>query len=394
MLTTLAPVVPDRGLAFPSRPSVHALLALALLPPAIAAFVLWGADIPGLTADRTALAARDFTVLWAAGRLAAAHTLDLLADPAALTGFIRDTFGAGMPAQIWPYPPTALLLAVPISRLPLGLGLMLYSVATPLLLLAALRLGRLNWPVCIAVAVSPAVLDSALAGQNGALTAALLLAGLLTLHRRPVLAGALLGLLVIKPQLAIVIPFCLVAGRQWRPLLAAAASSAACMLLSALVFGLDAWADYLLRTPAFISTYLEAPWHAGPEQLIFASAFMAARSLGAGLDLAYLLQTATILLCAGLSWRVWRSQAFEPERRAAATVGLAMLACPWIHSYDMPALAAAIAILYPRTPRTARPLLGWAWLWPGLLTLLPVPNVLSFMTVGSIAWLACRKPRP
>ncbi len=76
----------------------------------------------------------------------------------------------------------------------------------------------------------------------------------------------------------------------------------------------------------------------------------------------------------------------------AATVALSMAACPWIHGYDMPALAVAIVILFARAGPKSRPVLGWVWFWPGALTIISVPNALSFLSVASVAWLACRVP--
>jgi len=48
---------------------------------------------------------------------------------------------------------------------------------------------------------APAAMVNIYVGQNGFFTAALMIAGLLSLERRPVLAGILFGLRTIKPQL-------------------------------------------------------------------------------------------------------------------------------------------------------------------------------------------------
>jgi len=54
------------------------------------------------------------------------------------------------------------------------------------------------------------------------LTAALAGAALLSLERRPILAGVFIGLLAIKPHLALLFPVALIAIGAWRTLLAAA----------------------------------------------------------------------------------------------------------------------------------------------------------------------------
>jgi hypothetical protein len=48
------------------------------------------------------------------------------------------------------------------------------------------------------------------------------------LERRPYLAGSLFGLMIFKPQLGLLLPVALIAGRQWRVFAAAAATAPAC----------------------------------------------------------------------------------------------------------------------------------------------------------------------
>ena len=61
-----------------------------------------------------------------------------------------------------------------------------------------------------ALALSPACLINAIGGQNGFLSAALLLGGTLLIDRRPILAGVLFGLLTFKPHLGLVLAFAFV----------------------------------------------------------------------------------------------------------------------------------------------------------------------------------------
>ena len=62
--------------------------------------------------------------------------------------------------------------------------------------------------------LSPAISTNIGLGQNGAITAALLMGGLSLLETRPYAAGALLGLLIFKPQIAILLPVMVLAGGQ------------------------------------------------------------------------------------------------------------------------------------------------------------------------------------
>jgi len=373
------------------RIRIAAVIIVALLPPAAGAAILWVVPVEGLTADRTAVAARDFTALWMAGRLALTHALDVLTNPALYSAALRSRFGAGFPDQIWPYPPPFLLLAALLSKLPLVAGFLLYTAATPTALWIALRLGGFGAAACAAVLLSPAVADNALTGQNGALTAALLTGGLLLVDRRPVIAGLLLGALVIKPQLGLLVPICLLASGCWRILFAAGASSVALAGASGLLFGMEAWTDFWFRSRPLASAYLESPWRGLPSQQIFASVFMAARSLGGSLGVAYGAQAAVTLGCGLLAWRAWRMRGLDPLLRMALTAALSVAAAPWIHAYDMPCLAACVVVLLPRTRPVFRPFLVFAWFWPGAVVILPIPLILSVASVASVVWLAWRQ---
>ena len=80
----------------------------------------------------------------------------------------------------------------------------------------ALRLAMPGQGALLLALAAPAVFINAVGGQNSTWTAALFGSGLSLLERRPLLAGGLLGLLIYKPQLGLLIPVALLAGRHWR----------------------------------------------------------------------------------------------------------------------------------------------------------------------------------
>ena len=377
------------------------VIALGLIPAVWTAWLLWFAPIGGLTADRTALAARDFTVLWAAGKAAAEQSLALLSDPAAFNAYLRALFGPGTPNQIWPYPPPILLLARPLAELPLGSSFVIYSALSAGALWLALSLGKFSSLARAAILLSPAVTTNALTGQNGTLITALLCGGLLVIDRRPLLSGLLLGVVSIKPQFGVLLPICLLASSNWRSALFGCVSSFTLAFLAGYAFGYTPWLDFLSRNQTVVSTYIGAPWQSDPAQLIFSSAFMASRALGAGLTAAYSIQFAVTIGCAYAAWRIWRDRRFDANRRTAATLPLILLAAPWVHTYDMPALAVSIVLSLPGASSTQRLLLAWAWLWPGLPPLVPIPPILTVLSIASVAWMAgssarygCCEPQP
>ena len=74
---------------------------------------------------------------------------------------------------------------------------------------------------------TPACPINAIGGQNGFLSAALFLGGVLNIDRRPILSGVLIGLLTFKPHLGVVLPFALVALGAWRVIASAAVTALA-----------------------------------------------------------------------------------------------------------------------------------------------------------------------
>lgn len=309
-------------------------------------------------------------------------------DPAAFTSYLRALFGPGIPSQIWPYPPVVLLLARPFAEIPLGPSFALYTLASLAAFALALRSSGLPTLQRAAILLSPAVTENALAGQNGAIVAALLLGGLLLIDERPILSGLLLGALAMKPQFGLLLPVCMIAGGRWKAAFAGCMSASMLALSSLMIFGYNPWLGFLSSNQAVVSDYIGVSWQADPAQSIFCSAFMAARSLGFGLWPSYVIQAATSGGCAYGAWRLWRYSAISKERRAAASVPLILLAAPWVHTYDMPALAVSIALLLLRVPPSGRILLALAWLWPGMSGLLTIPPSLTVLSIASVAWLA------
>ncbi len=289
--------------------------------------------------------ATDFSSFWTAGRLALSPTPETAWDRAAHADARRRLFPAhdGFAADEYPffYPPPFLLLCVPLALLPYGVAAALWLVLTNAACLATIRaLLPPRWPAALVALAFPAVLLNAEHGQNGALSAALLGVAALQLDRRPRVAGLCLGLLCVKPQLALlVVPALLAAGRlralAWAGLAAGAASLAAW-----LAFGAAAWRGFLASS-ALARLVLEAGLAGYPRAV---SSFAAARLLGASLAAAWTVQAAAsaVALAAvvGVAWR-------RPGARVEVAVlaAAACLASPYLLDYDLMVLAVPLAWL-------------------------------------------------
>ena len=156
----------------------------------------------------------DFINYWSAAYLALHGRAAEIYDPAAFHAFEQTVAGAPIDAYHYSYPPVLLLLTAPLALIPYVPALFVWLSAGWFAFYRALSLAM---PRALLLAIAaPAVFINAVGGQNGTWTAALFGGGLGLLERRPFVAGGLLGLLIYKPQLGLLIPVALIAGRHWR----------------------------------------------------------------------------------------------------------------------------------------------------------------------------------
>jgi hypothetical protein len=178
----------------------------------------------------------DFFQYWSFGRFVASHPFTELYDYSRLHDF-QETIGAG-PDFLGPYayPPQLAFVLLPLAWLSYAPALLVWCFGTLLLYLWA-ALGRAwRWPAAVATILLPPTAMCMAAGQNGFLSAALLIGGLRLTKARPILAGVLFGLLAYKPQLGVLVPIALASAREWR----AMASAALTVLLIVAAVGLAA----------------------------------------------------------------------------------------------------------------------------------------------------------
>jgi hypothetical protein len=199
-------------------------------------------------------------------------------------------------------------------------------------------LGR-DWraPVVAAALAAPTTAITLVSGQTGFLAAGLLAGGLRLAGSYPVAAGVLFGLLTYKPQLGLLVPVALTAARLWRSLAAAAATGAALVLVTTLVFGLAIWPSWAAALPGFSRQFA-----AENSEIVhfIPTVFAALSQLGLAPDLAQAVQWVST---AGAAVTVWLLFRRGPSALAgAALMAAALLATPYAFVYDMSFLATAV----------------------------------------------------
>jgi hypothetical protein len=115
----------------------------------------------------------------------------------------------------------------------------------------------LPWLLALSL-LFPPLLESLVSGQKGTLCLAILTGTFLLLNSgRPVIAGALFGLMAFKPQLALCIGLAMLISRQWR-FVAGALVTLSVLGLIGLSLGVGVWGDYV-RWAVQSGSYSETP---------------------------------------------------------------------------------------------------------------------------------------
>lgn len=314
------------------RVPLETLASLWIFIAAIALIVEFsGYFEAGLTNGRGYPLGHDFINMWAGAKLTALGRTAEIYDFGAFHAFHLSVVDAGIQLYHYSYPPVMAVLSLPLAAVPYIPALALWLAASTAFFVLAVRC-VLPWPRAALFALAtPALFLSITAGQNGALTAALLGGGLCLIDRRPILAGILLGLLVVKPQLGLLLPFALAAGRHWRVFFAASATVIVLGAISYGLFGLDGWTAYLDRAGILRTAILEdgtGVWHR------MVSVFVAVKQLGAGLETAYAIQAAAAAIALLTVIAVWASHVPLPLKCAVLVVG-GLLATPYLQDYDL-----------------------------------------------------------
>jgi hypothetical protein len=294
----------------------------------------------------------DFLALWSYAKIMVAHPAADLYDfaklHAAQVNLGMDPDGSAP----FPYPPTFLLMLWPLGSVSLYAAYVGWIAGTLVLYICSIATqGRAALVLMSIALLAPTTTINIIAGQNGFLSAALLIGGLRLMDSRPIASGILFGLLTYKPQLGILVPIALVATGQWRCIAAACATLAALITVTAAVFGATIWVTWLQALPAY------AAWF---DHRTIAQEFRS--TLTANLQVFWipqettrLIQTAVACLAAALVWVSFR----RLPRALAIPVLLAAtcLATPHAFIYDLPMLTGAVLLFVVYRLRSNQPFL-------------------------------------
>jgi hypothetical protein len=342
-----------RDLAPATRDPANAEFLRALLVLSGALFVLtiatylattgWAGAFPRDKA--TLVLGRDFLNLWMYGRaLFEGGEPARFYDIATYNDALAQMLGAGYPGQNWPNPPTALVVMAPFGLLNYFPALVAWAAVSFLAFYLAGRREVADLRTLAIVAVSPAALLCVLSGQSSLLTTAALLAIFAQLDKRPLLAGVLIGLLTVKPQLGILFPFALIVSGRWRVFVAAGVTAVLLLAASVALGGIESWHAYIVKALPLQREVLQDA--AGTAMPFHPTVFMNIRGV-VGNHFAEIIQfaftiAAVVAVSAAFRWR----RDGDPRMLQALFLACTVSASPYMGGYDLlPLTFAAVALI-------------------------------------------------
>ena len=346
--------------------TAHRLFAypLIFLTVYVISSIAWVSASGNMLDPRSMPLGYDFITFWAGSWLSLHHNPAAVFDPNQILAAEQIAVHANEKIFLWHYPPTFLLIVTPLALLPYFTAYLLWVTATLAPYALVIRKMAPQPQTLLLLAAFPGTFLNFAHGQTGFIVAALLGGALMTLERRPILAGVLIGLMSFKPHLGVLIPIALICGGHWRTLAAAAATTAAFVAVSILFLGFEPWIAFWHNLPLARTVFENGL--VGWNKLM--SVYAALRLAGADVTVAYFLQALVALSTAvAVAWVWWRRPTLA--LRAAALVSGTLLVTPYLFNYDYALLAIPIALIgmdgYVRGwLRYERAVLAAAWAMP------------------------------
>lgn len=331
----------------------------------------------------------DFFAIWSFAKFPISNHAADIYDRSVLQEF-QESLGSAPSIHLpFPYPPSFMLLIIPLGLLSYYAAYGTWILGTFVFYFAVSWHHKWRWSATFVVILAPATILTFVYGQTGFLTSTLMIGGFRFADRRPILSGVLFGLVSIKPQLGILIPIALISARLWRTLAASGGTILVLVLASSVAFGWSIW-------PLWFSQLLaHADWAATTRPQYMPTITANLTFLGVDLPLARVIQLAAAVAVAGIIWACFR-RGVTNLGTSVVLVGT-FLATPYAFVYDMPMLTNAILAVVHDERRMHRPLpmpeafiLVWSLILPVLLVetwrpgaIRSIPLILLF---GLIVW--------
>lgn len=282
----------------------------------------------------------DFFAAWTWGKFLSQHPASGIYDHAAQHAFLMSmdpNYNHKMP---FPYPPLYIFVVKALAEF------QSYSLAFALW--ETLTFTAFSYAVLGGVSLKswllllmPASIANIFVGQNGFLTAAILIGGMRLVNSYPLTGGALLGFLAYKPQFALLAIAALAAAQLWRSLAALIFCVVILIVVSVTIAGVDPWVEWINAIPEFLAILRADRLRLS---LDMPTAFSNALALGAGEAFAGAIQATVSLGAIVTVYVVFRVR--RDNIAIAALCVASVLSSPYAFHYDLVLSAGAISLVF------------------------------------------------
>jgi hypothetical protein len=243
--------------------------------------------------------------------------------------------------QPWTYPPQFDLVVAPLGLLPLGLAYSVFMIGTIAAYLATLRRIATENFVPVLILLAPVIVITVRCGQNGFLTGTLIGLTCIGLQTGRSLAGLPLGLMIIKPHLAVAFAVYTLVNRRWGTALVAATTVAATSALATVLLGPAVWTAFLDGVTE-ARVFLEHGFYPFFRMI---SLYAVVRTFGFS---AFVATTAQILVAIfALGMVLLASRQLSPRQSLGVAAIATLLISPYAYDYDLLILGIGLGLLLP-----------------------------------------------
>ena len=239
----------------------------------------------------------------------------------------------------WTYPPQFDLLVAPLALMPKGLAYSVFMIGTLAAYLVTLRRIAAENFVSVLILLAPVIVITIRCGQNGFLTGTLIGLTCIGLQTGRSIAGLPLGLMIIKPHLAVGFAVYTLVNRLWGTALVAAMTVAATSALATVLLGPAVWTAFLDGVTE-ARVFLEHGFYPFFRMI---SLYAVVRTFGFSALVATTAQVLVAVLALGMV--VLASRRLSPRQSLGVTAIATLLISPYAYDYDVLILGIGLGLL-------------------------------------------------
>jgi len=286
---------------------------------------------------------RDFINFWSGGQAALRGEAVELYNGLQYRDRLLQEFGEPLSNYSFSYPPHSLLLFSPFGALPYIYGLIAWTLGGLGLAYAASKKWFKNFEFSFWIIIGPAALIALFGGQTGLWLAGIWMLALSLLDKRPILAGMLIGVLTVKPQMGVLLALFMLCGGHWKAIISASVTASLMILVSIALYGLEPWMLFIHETLPYQSDIIQRKF--GIFDYMVHSPFKWMINLKASSNAAWGLQIPFMIF--GAISLIWACRKSVDKRLIIALVSvLTFLFSPYMVIYDMTILTFAVCLYW------------------------------------------------